>query len=202
MMNTVEAMQALIDGKKVRRTCWSKDNYAVVSSGCVVTQDGYKAMLACDGEWEIYDVAELPSFGVGEELRLCQQINARSVLMNRTATDQEITDTEDFIAKTSKPFEPADLFVGGIDGYVYWAGWGISIKNDIPVSLTVRDEIYDVVPKGKSYTPMTDDELSAVSDPVYHYMIEKRRSRHLPMLCAKAVERAVIERLGLVWGGE
>jgi len=93
-MNIVEAMQALIDGKKVRRTCWPKDNYAVVSGGCVVTQDGYKANLSCDGEWEIYDIAELPSFGVGEEAKLCQQINARSVFMDRKATAQEITDLE------------------------------------------------------------------------------------------------------------
>lgn len=93
--------------------------------------------------WDLTD--SLDSFCVGDS----SVIEALRQAVQEAETPKEYTDVEDFIAKTSKPFEPADLFVGGMDGYVNLAGWGISIKNDIPVTLTVRDEIYDVVPRGR-----------------------------------------------------
>lgn len=64
-MNYIEALQALICGKKVREKCWGKDEYVYLKQGDITTNYGDRIDLTiCDLEdltedsWEIYQTEE------------------------------------------------------------------------------------------------------------------------------------------------
>ena len=52
-MNYIEALQALICGKKVREKCWDKDEYVYLKQGDITTNYGDRIELAA---WDIYDM--------------------------------------------------------------------------------------------------------------------------------------------------
>ena len=52
-MNYIEALQALICGKKVREKCWDKDEYVYLKQGDITTNYGDRIELAA---WDIYDI--------------------------------------------------------------------------------------------------------------------------------------------------
>ena len=52
-MNYIEALQALICGKKVREKRWDKDEYVYLKQGDITTNYGDRMELAA---WDIYDI--------------------------------------------------------------------------------------------------------------------------------------------------
>lgn len=52
-MNYIEALQALICGKKVREKRWDKDEYVYLKRGDITTNYGDRMELAA---WDIYDI--------------------------------------------------------------------------------------------------------------------------------------------------
>lgn len=71
-MNAVEAMKALVDGKKVRRIDWSQYHFYQIKDEIIVDEKGYKAELFVISnaiEYEIYNEDNLRQRLLYEEFR-------------------------------------------------------------------------------------------------------------------------------------
>lgn len=104
-MNSIEAIQALAEGKRVRATTWPKENYACVGA------DGFPVFVAADGAeyhrgewsgmpirsdlvWEIYPEANPHPIGTFAWARREAIENKRTVA--RASLPQLIHAAEDF----------------------------------------------------------------------------------------------------------
>ena len=55
-MNTKEAIQAMLNGKKVRRPSWVEGDYFMFDGECFITEDATVVMADFNGnDWEIYE---------------------------------------------------------------------------------------------------------------------------------------------------
>ena len=55
-MNTKSAIQAMLNGKKVRRHSWVEGDYFMFDGECFITEDATVVMADFNGnDWEIYE---------------------------------------------------------------------------------------------------------------------------------------------------
>ena len=55
-MNTKSAIQAMLNGKKVRRPSWVEGDYFMFDGECFITEDATVVMADFNGnDWEIYE---------------------------------------------------------------------------------------------------------------------------------------------------
>jgi len=59
-MNTKEATQALLDGKKIRETSWIKGSYAYLVDGKLISERGNSAILCDCNIGEFFELYEEP----------------------------------------------------------------------------------------------------------------------------------------------
>ena len=71
-MNTKSAIQAMLDGKKVRRPSWVEDDYFMFDGECFIAEDTTVVMADFNGnDWEIYEEPK-PKQTVVIEKWLCE----------------------------------------------------------------------------------------------------------------------------------
>ena len=71
-MNTKSAIQAMLDGKKVRRPSWKESDYFMFDGECFITEDATVVMADFNGnDWEIYEEPK-PKQTVTIEKWLCK----------------------------------------------------------------------------------------------------------------------------------
>jgi hypothetical protein len=69
-MNHVEAMKAYLEGKKIRKTCWSKYHYVHLVNDKMLSDEGDEIpFFDTSADWELYeDPKPEPKFKVGDKV--------------------------------------------------------------------------------------------------------------------------------------
>lgn len=65
-MNTAQAIEAMMNGKKVRKTSWQQHEYICIENDMIVNERGSAYLLnSTTGDWEIYENSRVK---IGEDL--------------------------------------------------------------------------------------------------------------------------------------
>lgn len=122
-MNYIEALQALVDGKKIREKNWDKGKYVYIEDNLIVIDCGDVIELAVDvleditkDNWEIYQTEEDKLIADGKRFKVfreckghscqrcsamnpclyknCEELGFEHLLLGIIADDDEVTDAD------------------------------------------------------------------------------------------------------------
>lgn len=122
-MNYIEALQALVDGKKIREKEWREDDYVRIENGSIVNDCGDNTDLVIydtdditEDNWEIYQTEEDKLIADGKRFKVfreckghscqrcsamnpclyknCEELGFEHLLLGIIADDNEVTDAD------------------------------------------------------------------------------------------------------------